>query len=91
MTSDPLSVTCIGLGRIGSGIAQSILRAGHRLTVYNRTPEKMRTLAASGAILSGSPSEAAASADIVLTCPDGRRFRARESHRPQWHLGRHAS
>lgn len=68
MTSDPLSVTCIGLGRIGAGIAQSILRAGHRLTVYNRTPEKMRTLAASGAVPSGSPSEAAAHADIVLTC-----------------------
>ena len=68
MTTASLSVACIGLGRIGAGIAQSIQRAGHCLTVYNRTPEKMRTLVASGATAAHSPREAAAQADIVLTC-----------------------
>jgi 3-hydroxyisobutyrate dehydrogenase-like beta-hydroxyacid dehydrogenase len=68
MTSTPLSVACIGLGRIGAGIAQSIQRAGHRVTVYNRTAEKTRSLVASGATAARSPREAAAQADIVLTC-----------------------
>lgn len=68
MSATKLSVACVGLGRIGSGIAQSIQRAGHRLIVYNRTPAKMQAFAASGAILAASPREAAAQADIVLTC-----------------------
>jgi len=68
MNSVHLSVACIGLGRIGAGIAQSIQRAGHDVTLYNRTPEKMRTLVASGAIAAYSPREAATQADIVLTC-----------------------
>ena len=63
-----LSVACVGLGRIGAGIAQSIQRAGHRLIVYNRTAEKMRKFVASGATAARSPREAAAQADILLTC-----------------------
>lgn len=68
MTTTRPSVACLGLGRIGAGIAQSIQRAGHRLIVYNRTPEKTRAFAASGAAVARSPREAAAQADIVLTC-----------------------
>jgi 3-hydroxyisobutyrate dehydrogenase-like beta-hydroxyacid dehydrogenase len=56
------------LGRIGAGIAQSVQRAGHALTVYNRSPEKTQAFAASGAVVAHSPREAAAAADIVLTC-----------------------
>jgi 3-hydroxyisobutyrate dehydrogenase-like beta-hydroxyacid dehydrogenase len=68
MTAQQLSVACMGLGRIGSGIAQSVQRAGHRLIVYNRTPEKARTFSTSGAVIAHSPREAAAQADVVLTC-----------------------
>ena len=63
-----LSVACLGLGRIGAGIAQSVQRAGHRLIVYNRTAEKTRSFVASGAKAARLPREAAADADIVLTC-----------------------
>lgn len=63
-----LSVACLGLGRIGAGIAQSVQRAGHALTVYNRSPEKTQVFAASGAVIAHSPREAAAQVDIVLTC-----------------------
>jgi 3-hydroxyisobutyrate dehydrogenase-like beta-hydroxyacid dehydrogenase len=63
-----LSVACLGLGRIGAGIAQSVQRAGHALTVYNRSPEKTQAFAASGAVIAHSPREAAAHVDIVLTC-----------------------
>ena len=68
MTTGRLSVACLGLGRIGAGIAQSVQRAGHRLIVYNRTAEKTRSFVASGAMSASSPREAAAGADIVLTC-----------------------
>ncbi len=35
-----LSVACIGLGRMGSGIAANIQKAGFPLVVYNRTARK---------------------------------------------------
>ena len=62
-----LSVSCIGLGRMGSGIAANIQKAGFPLTVFNRTAEKTRPFAAAGATIAGSPREAAAAADIVVT------------------------
>jgi len=68
MSAQQLSVACLGLGRIGVGIAQSIQRAGHRLTVYNRSPEKTKSFTGSQATIARSPREAAAQADIVLTC-----------------------
>jgi 3-hydroxyisobutyrate dehydrogenase-like beta-hydroxyacid dehydrogenase len=30
----------VGIGKMGAGIARNLLRAGHSVTVYNRTPEK---------------------------------------------------
>ena len=62
MAAEQLSVACVGLGRIGSGIAQSIQRAGHRLIVFNRTPQKMQPLVALGAKPAQSPRDAAAQA-----------------------------
>jgi 3-hydroxyisobutyrate dehydrogenase-like beta-hydroxyacid dehydrogenase len=58
----------IGLGRMGAAIAGNILKGGFELTVYNRTAEKMRSLVAAGAAAAGSPREAAAGVDAVLTC-----------------------
>jgi 3-hydroxyisobutyrate dehydrogenase-like beta-hydroxyacid dehydrogenase len=62
-----LSVACIGLGRMGYGIARNIQNAGFRLTVYNRTTEKMKPLVEAGAAATSTPREAAAAADIVVT------------------------
>jgi 3-hydroxyisobutyrate dehydrogenase-like beta-hydroxyacid dehydrogenase len=61
------SVAFIGLGRMGLPIATHVLKAGFPLTVWNRTPEKARSLVASGATLAKSPAEAAARADIVVS------------------------
>lgn len=61
------SVACIGLGRMGSGIAGNIQKKGFPLTVYNRTLEKTKRFVAAGAIAAASPREAAASADVVVT------------------------
>ncbi len=60
-------VAVIGLGRMGSGIATNILRAGFPLTVYNRTREKIEPFVAAGATAAASPRDAASGADIVIT------------------------
>jgi 3-hydroxyisobutyrate dehydrogenase-like beta-hydroxyacid dehydrogenase len=62
-----LSVACIGLGRMGSGIARNIQSAGFALTVYNRSREKMQPFVAAGAAPAGAPREASAAADVVVT------------------------
>jgi len=61
-----MEVALIGLGKMGTGIAKSLLRAGHRVAVYNRTPSRAETLRADGAIVTASVSEACRSG-IVLT------------------------
>lgn len=67
MAKPGLNVAVIGLGRMGSGMAQSLLKAGYPLIVYNRSRAKAEPLAASGAKIAASPRDAAQSADIVLT------------------------
>ncbi len=44
-----MNVGFIGLGRMGTGMAANLLKAGHQVTVYNRTPEKAAALIAQGA------------------------------------------
>jgi 3-hydroxyisobutyrate dehydrogenase-like beta-hydroxyacid dehydrogenase len=60
-------VAVIGLGRIGTGIAQSLLRDGCRVRVYNRTAEKVARLVAAGATAALSPAHAADQAAVVIT------------------------
>ena len=62
-----LTVACVGLGRMGSGIARNILNAGFPLTVYNRTAEKMKPLVEAGAKPARTPREAAEDADVVVS------------------------
>ena len=61
-----MDVGLIGLGRMGTGIAKSLLRAGHRVTVYNRTRERAEALRKDGAAVAGSVAEACRG-DAVLT------------------------
>ncbi len=44
-----MKVGLIGLGNMGSGMAASLLKGGHDVTVYNRTPSKAQALVAQGA------------------------------------------
>jgi 3-hydroxyisobutyrate dehydrogenase-like beta-hydroxyacid dehydrogenase len=44
-----MKVGLIGLGRMGAAMAESLLRAGHEVTVYNRTPGKAQGLIELGA------------------------------------------
>jgi 3-hydroxyisobutyrate dehydrogenase len=63
-----MRVAFIGLGTMGAAMALNILKAGHELTVFNRTREKEAALAKAGADRASSPAEAARAADVVITC-----------------------
>src|SRR5467141_885682 len=52
-----MEVGVIGLGKMGAGIAKSLLRAGHRVTVFNRTRARAEALRANGANVAGSVAE----------------------------------
>jgi 3-hydroxyisobutyrate dehydrogenase-like beta-hydroxyacid dehydrogenase len=58
----------IGLGLMGQPMAANLLKAGHRLTVYNRSPDKTRALLEQGARLAQRPQDVVATgAGIVVT------------------------
>jgi 3-hydroxyisobutyrate dehydrogenase len=47
-------------------MARNLLRAGYRVSAYNRTREKMEALTGEGIRVAGTPAQAAAGAEIVL-------------------------
>ena len=57
----------IGLGHMGTAIAERVLEAGFPLLVYNRTRVKAAAVAGRGASVAGSAAELAARVDVVLT------------------------
>jgi 3-hydroxyisobutyrate dehydrogenase-like beta-hydroxyacid dehydrogenase len=56
----------IGLGSMGRAMVRRLLAAGHRVTVYNRTPSKAADLVRDGAILAESPDDACRG-EVVIT------------------------
>jgi 3-hydroxyisobutyrate dehydrogenase-like beta-hydroxyacid dehydrogenase len=61
-----MKVGFIGLGQMGFGMAASLLKAGHEVTVYNRTPSKADGLVKKGAVVAKRISDACAG-DAVFT------------------------
>lgn len=61
-----MNIGFVGLGNMGSGIAANLLKAGHSVTVWNRTKSRAEALKPLGARIAASPGEAA-KAGIVLT------------------------
>ncbi|HEU4399626.1 MAG TPA: 2-hydroxy-3-oxopropionate reductase [Actinomycetota bacterium] len=57
----------IGLGVMGQPMAQHLVRAGHEVSVHNRSPEPVQALVAEGARAGASAAEVAANADVVIT------------------------
>ncbi|MFZ2648867.1 MAG: NAD(P)-dependent oxidoreductase [Burkholderiaceae bacterium] len=65
----PRRVAFIGLGVMGYPMAAHLARAGHRVTVYNRTNAKAQAwVAEHGGALALTPKAAAMQADIVFSC-----------------------
>jgi 3-hydroxyisobutyrate dehydrogenase len=65
----PRRVAFLGLGVMGHPMAGHLVRAGHSVTVYNRTPAKSQAWVVEyGHAFAASPRLAAAGADIVFAC-----------------------
>jgi 3-hydroxyisobutyrate dehydrogenase-like beta-hydroxyacid dehydrogenase len=61
------AVGLIGLGNMGSALAERLLDGGYELLVFNRSPEKARPLEERGATVAGSAADLAAGVDLVFT------------------------
>jgi 3-hydroxyisobutyrate dehydrogenase len=61
-----MQVAVLGTGIMGAGMAGSLLRAGHDVTVWNRTAAKAAPLADAGATVAHSPAEAVSGAEVVV-------------------------
>jgi 3-hydroxyisobutyrate dehydrogenase-like beta-hydroxyacid dehydrogenase len=62
-----MRVAVLGMGAMGSRMAAALLRAGHSVTVWNRTEARAQPLLAQGAKMGRSPRTAAAESEFVVS------------------------
>lgn len=65
--TQPRRIALIGTGLMGFPMSLNLLRAGHDLTVWNRSAHRAEPLVAEGAVLAESPAAAVADAEFVIT------------------------
>ena len=68
LTADQVKVGFIGLGNMGSRIAQHLLDHGYKVSVYDRNRAQTEALAAHGGIAANNILELARTSDVVLSC-----------------------
>lgn len=61
-----MRVTVLGTGMMGAGVAGSLLREGHEVTVWNRSADKAAPLGERGATVAPDPAAAVTDAEVVL-------------------------
>lgn len=62
-----MRITFLGTGIMGAPMARHLARAGHDVTVWNRTTEKARPLTEHGAAVAEDPAAAGTGAEVVVT------------------------
>src|SRR6476661_891805 len=65
-----MKVGLIGLGNMGSGMAASLLKGGHDVTVYNRTPSKAQALVGQGARYAAQVADACRGEAVITMLAD---------------------
>ncbi len=60
------TISYLGLGTMGSGMASNLLKAGYELTVWNRSAEKCKPFARKGARVADTPADAVRDVDLVM-------------------------
>jgi 3-hydroxyisobutyrate dehydrogenase-like beta-hydroxyacid dehydrogenase len=65
-----MNIGFIGLGKMGRGMAQNLISAGHTVTVWNRTAGRANDLQKLGARIAASPADAAASGIVITMLAD---------------------
>ena len=68
LTPDEVKLGFIGIGQMGSRIAQRLLKAGYHLAAYDRSAAKAQALAVHGGAVATSITELAQTADVILSC-----------------------
>ncbi|HEY5226686.1 MAG TPA: NAD(P)-dependent oxidoreductase [Methylovirgula sp.] len=61
-----MNVGFLGLGAMGSGMALNLIKAGHKVIAWNRSPEKVQALIAEGATAAETPQQAF-QADAIIS------------------------
>ncbi|KHA50473.1 2-hydroxy-3-oxopropionate reductase [Sulfitobacter geojensis] len=65
--SQTSKITLIGTGLMGAPMSRNLMKAGHDLTVWNRSPERAAPLVAEGAKTAVTAGEAVAGAEVIIT------------------------
>src|SRR5438067_2041829 len=60
------TISYLGLGNMGGGMASNLLKGGYKLTVWNRSVEKCEPFARKGARVAGTPADAVRNAERVM-------------------------
>src|ERR1700726_5009837 len=60
------TISYLGLGIMGSGMASNLLKAGYELTVWNRSAEKCEPFARKGARVAKTPADAVRDVELVM-------------------------
>lgn len=71
-----MDVGFVGLGAMGSSMARNLVKAGHGVKVWNRSPEAAEALAADGAVPVGTAAEAMRGAAVLTMLADDDAVRA---------------
>lgn len=66
-STTPRKIGFIGLGLMGKPMAANLLKAGNKVTVWNRSAERAQELISAGATLGKNPREVAAASDFLIT------------------------
>jgi 3-hydroxyisobutyrate dehydrogenase-like beta-hydroxyacid dehydrogenase len=65
-TTEKIPVSVIGLGPMGQAMTRLLMKAGHPVTVWNRTAARADELVAAGATRAATPADAVGAADLVI-------------------------
>ena len=65
--ADKQRIGWIGLGKMGVPMSKNLVKKGYSVTVYNRTKDKTKELAAEGAKVADSPKALAAASDVIIS------------------------
>jgi 3-hydroxyisobutyrate dehydrogenase-like beta-hydroxyacid dehydrogenase len=65
--SEKQKIGWIGLGKMGIPMSKNLVKKGYIVTVYNRTKEKTKELAAEGAKVADSPKALATDSEVIIS------------------------
>jgi 3-hydroxyisobutyrate dehydrogenase-like beta-hydroxyacid dehydrogenase len=60
------TIAYLGLGTMGQGMAANLLKAGYKLTVWNRSIEKCKPFSRKGARVAETPADAVRDAELIM-------------------------